>query len=115
MNSVQLIGRIANDPNIKYVGHTHRPLCAFTLAVEQRVPPDPATHKRPCFFFQIKVWGLKAEHVISRIERGQRIAISGELIQEQFTPQGSSEPIQRIVIQADHITPLDKSSKSAAA
>lgn len=115
MNSVQLLGRVANDPSIKYVGNTNRPLCDFTLAVEHRVAPDPATGHRPTHFFHIKVWGLKAEHIKSRLERGQRVALSGELIQERFTPQGATEAVQRIVIQADHITPLDKSSKSAAA
>ena len=116
MNSVHLIGRVGNIPTIKYIGASNRALCDFVLAVEQRnAPPDPDTGHRPCYFFVIKVWGTKAEAVHGRIEKGQRVALQGHLVQENFTPVGASEPIRRAVVEAEFITPLDKARSSSAA
>lgn len=109
MNSVHLIGRATSQPSLKYVGPTNRQLAEFTLAVDDSyAKPDPQTGRRPAFFFFIAIWGQKAETAAQYIAKGQRIGISGRLVQETFTPQGETKAVTKTRIIAENFDLLDK-------
>lgn len=75
MNSVNLIGRLTADPEIRQA-KTQKgdkiAIATFTLAV-QRIGSEEAD------FIRCKVFGAGAEFVESYLEKGQRIGVTGRL------------------------------------
>jgi single stranded DNA-binding protein len=107
MNSVNLIGRACAAPSLKYVGQTNRPLADFTLAYDDPHNKDAAGNKR-AYFFLIQIWGTKAELAAQHITKGQRIGVTGRLVQENFTPTGSDVPVTKTRIVADNFDLMDR-------
>jgi single-strand DNA-binding protein len=102
MNSVNLIGRTTAAPSLTYIGETNRPMARFNLAVD-----NPAAKKDPTqksYFFQCVIWGAKAETAAHHIVKGQQIAITGRLAQEEFIPQGQTQSVQKTRIVVDQFT-----------
>lgn len=108
MNSVNLIGRACAAPSIKYVGQTHRALAEFTLAYDDPFNKDPQTGKTRAYFFLIVIWGNKAEVAAQHIVKGQRIGITGRLVQEQYVPKDGDKPVTKTRIIAETFDLLEK-------
>jgi single-strand DNA-binding protein len=107
MNNVNLIGRVCAQPGIKYVGHTNRPVCEFTLAYDDPFNKD-GTGKNKAYFFYVIIWGHKAEVAHQHMLKGQRVGITGRLVQEEFTPKGQDKPVQKTRIVAESFDLLEK-------
>lgn len=75
MNSVQLIGRIVKDPELKKAGETE--VVNFTLAVNRDY--KDATGERPTDFINCVAWGHPAKFLNDYVRKGHRIAVVGEL------------------------------------
>jgi single-strand DNA-binding protein len=108
MNSLNLIGRACEQPSVKYVGQTNRPVAEFTLAYDDPFNKDPKTNKPKAYFFYVIIWGQKAEIAAQYIVKGQKIGITGRLVQETFTPQGQDKPVQKTRIVAETFDLLEK-------
>ena len=92
MNKVILLGRMARDPEIKYVQaatQTAEPLavCRFTVAVERpysknRKESDPAVDFINCVCF-----GKRGENIGQYFRKGNRIAVTGRLQVSNYIDQ----------------------------
>lgn len=107
MNSIQLIGRACTQPSLKYVGPTNRAVSEFTLACDDPHNKD-ANGKSKTYFFYIVIWGQKAEVANGHITKGQRIGITGRIVQEEFIPKGQDKPVQKTRIIAENFDLLDR-------
>jgi single-strand DNA-binding protein len=98
MNSVHLIGRIANDPH-EVATTTDTKIVKFNIAVQRR-KRDEAD------FFQVVTFNKLAELIMQYMQKGKRIAIMGELHQHRFERDG--EPQSYVEITAQTVEFLDK-------
>lgn len=80
MNKVILVGRLARDPELKYIG-TDKPLCitSYTLAV------DRIYKKGEADFIKCKAFGRSGEFAEKYFQKGMRVAISGRLETGSYT------------------------------
>jgi len=76
MNNVSLIGRLVNDPELRYTSNNSTPVCNFTLAVDRRFKTEgqPETD-----FINIVVWSKTAEFVSKWFIKGLRVGIVGRI------------------------------------
>ena len=110
LNKVILIGRVTHDVNDKsfgYIGNGNAKL-SISIAVNKSIKKDE-TWEDVVSFFEVVVWGKLAESLKTRIIKGKRIAVSGELKQERWEKDG--QKYSRVVVNADSVQLLD-SAKS---
>jgi len=70
MNSVILIGRLANDVEFGYTP-SQNAMCKFTLAVNRI--------KEGADFIRIVVWGKQAENCNRYLAKGRQVAVHGRI------------------------------------
>lgn len=106
MNSTFLIGRIANDLEIKEVGEGK--VVNFSLAVNKGIKNADGNYEAD--FFQIVVWNKTAENLVEFCKKGDQIAVSGRLQNRSYdTDNGFKRYITEIV--ANNIQFLQSSKK----
>lgn len=102
MNKIILIGRIANDLELKQVGEGKA--VNFSIAVQKPYKNEDGKHDAD--FFQVVVWNEKAENLVQYTKKGDLIAVSGRLQNRQYdTDNGFKRYVTEIV--ADNITYLN--------
>ncbi len=77
MNSVNFIGRLTRDPELKYLKDGTE-VCEFGLAVDRRGKSDEAD------FFDITCWRGLAETVASNLTKGRLVGVSGYAQQDKW-------------------------------
>lgn len=75
MNSVNVLGRLTACalPN----GTTEKPVAKFSIAVQR--PYKNAQGERDCDFLDCVAFGKLADFALSRLQKGERIGVSGAL------------------------------------
>lgn len=74
MNSVNLIGRLTDYPNVKYVGEKSFAVANFTVALDRN---EDITD-----FINCKAVGKTAEFIDRYVTKGQKIGVSGSIQQD---------------------------------
>lgn len=87
MNSVQLIGRLTVDPELR---HTQSDIATtrFSIAVDRRVK---AGEERQADFINIVAWRQTAEFVCKYFSKGQRIALTGRIQTGSYTDRDGNK------------------------
>lgn len=83
MNSVELIGRLTKDPEIKYTGDTQMAVATFTLACDNG--KDRNGNKREADFIRCKAFDKKAEAIEKYVHKGNMFAIRGKISTGSYT------------------------------
>lgn len=83
INKVILIGRLANDVELKYTP-SGTAVAKFGLAVGGKNKPDGTG---TVSFFNVVVWGKGAENCNSFLAKGKQVGIDGRLEQRSWTAQ----------------------------
>ena len=110
LNRVVLIGRLANDPELRYTP-SGIPVCTFTLAVN-RIPN--AQGEREADFIPIVAWRQSAEFAASYLTKGRLVAVDGRLQVRSWVAQdGTRRKMAEVV--ADQLRSLDKPKETADA
>lgn len=87
MNSVQLIGRLTVDPELR---HTQSDIATtrFSIAVDRRVK---AGEERQADFINIVAWRQTAEFICKYFSKGQRIALTGRIQTGSYTDKDGNK------------------------
>lgn len=107
MNKVFLIGRTTEQPMLKSTS-TGTPVTSFSIGVKRRFASDKSD------FPTIVCWNKLAENCAKYLEKGQQIAVSGELQSRQYEDKNGNKRVAWEV-SAEDITFLAKASGSAQA
>lgn len=84
MNNVQLVGRLTEDPEIRYLD-CGKVLARFTLAVPRDYVSQGENKPKTDFIF-CSTWGKQAEQIGNTLSKGMRIFITkGTLIVSKYT------------------------------
>ena len=71
MNSVELIGRLTRDPEVRYTSKDNKAVVTFTLAVDDG--------KEETDFPRVKVFGNTAEACEKYLRKGRQVGVQGKL------------------------------------
>lgn len=108
LNRVILIGRLANDPELKYTP-SGIAVANFTLAVN-RAPN--AQGEREADFIPIVVWRQSAEFAANYLTKGRMVAVDGRLQIRSWVAQDGTRRKQAEVV-ADNLKSLDRPKETS--
>ena len=106
MNSIQLIGRLTADPELRFTnGGTAT--CTIRLAVPRRkkdgVEPAPV-------YVDVVTFGPQAEAVANYMAKGRRVAVVGRLSHQEWTDDDGDKH-SRLQVLANSVDFLDRPAK----
>jgi single-strand DNA-binding protein len=87
MNTVILTGNLGKDPEFK-VSADGKGICNLSLAVGQRVKKDGEWVDGKPMWFQVKFFGVQAEKIVDKFNKGNTVTISGRLAQSWWEKDG---------------------------
>lgn len=91
MNKVCLIGRIANDLELKTTG-SGKTMCEFDLAVHR------AFDKNATDFLKCVVWNAAAENLVKYQGKGDMIAVDGSIQIEKYVTSNNENRRKHYII-----------------
>ena len=86
MNKIMLIGRLTADPNVQVKGSTQ--WASFSLAVDRRFKKEGGP---TADFFNCVAFGKLAELFNQYVFKGSKIAITGEMQQDNYTDKDGNK------------------------
>ena len=107
MNSVNLIGRLGQDPTIKYF-ESGSVVCEINLAVDGWNGEQKTTHWIPC-----KAWGKTAQILADLAKKGSQIGVTGEIRQESWRDRNSGENRSKLIVNINRVDLLGKKAEQA--
>jgi single-strand DNA-binding protein len=79
-NSASLIGRLTRDPELRSVSTASGDTSVLTLGLAVRRPPRPdEDDSSPADFFDVTLWGARAENCAAHLQKGRLVAIAARL------------------------------------
>ena len=95
MNTVQLLGRLTKDPDVKYT-QNGKCVASFTLAVNR--PFKGPDGKVEADFIPVILWGKAAEIVGNFVSRGHRLLVEGRLqVRSYDAKDGSKRYVTEVI------------------
>ena len=76
MNSVELIGRLVRDPELRYASGSQTAIATFTIAIDR---PHRKDEEKKTDFPRIKVFGPQAEACEKYLKKGRLVGVQGSL------------------------------------
>lgn len=85
MNSVQLIGRLTRDPDIRWTqGQDQQCIARYTLAVDRRIA-NPRDGQQTADFISCVAFGKLGEFAEKYLHKGMKIAVTGRIVTGSYT------------------------------
>lgn len=101
-NSVQLIGRLGNDPEVRTFD-SGRKMASFSLATNESYYNNEGDKVTDTQWHNVVVWGKKADVVESYLKKGSEIAMEGKLINRSYEKDGEKKYITEISMNELHM------------
>ena len=96
-NSVQLIGRLGKDPEVKTFA-TGRKLANVILATNETYTNQKGEKVKDTQWHNLVVWGKLAGIVENYLKKGSEVAIEGKLVHRAYESQGEKKYITEITV-----------------
>lgn len=109
MNNVNIIGRLTKDVEVRKTS-TNKSVSSFSIAVDNLTKKDG---EKTTSFFNCNAWDSVAETLSKYTRKGDRIAISGSLIQRNYEKNG--EKISVVEINVNSITLIENKKENTSA
>lgn len=96
MNSVQLVGNLANDPELRTTNNGNA-VCSFRIACQRRYKND--NDKYDADFISCVAWRQTAEFIHRHFIKGNKIGLIGSLQSRSYEAQdGSKRYVTEVVV-----------------
>ena len=108
LNKVILIGRLANDPELKYTP-SGIPVTTFRLAVDRPMSSEArqSGQEKQADFIDIVAWRQSAEFASNYLGKGRLVAIDGRLqIRQYVANDGTNRRVSEVVV--DQLKSLER-------
>ena len=89
-NSVQLIGRLGMDPEVKTLENGNM-LAKFSLATSDYYKNNKGEKVEDTQWHQVVAWGKKAELVNDYLKKGNEVAVEGKLTHRSYETNGGEK------------------------
>jgi single-strand DNA-binding protein len=93
-NSVQLIGRLGKDPEVK--SFNNRKKAWFTIATSDNYKNQKGEKIEDTQWHNIVIWGKLAGVAEKYLKKGQEIAVEGKLIHRAYETNGEKRYITEV-------------------
>ena len=103
MNSVNLIGRVCNDVDLRYTP-SEKAVAKFNIAVD-----DGYGDKKKSYFIPITVFGRQAENCEKFVSKGNRIGVTGKIVTGSYEKEGRKVYTTDVV--ADRVEFLERGDR----
>lgn len=94
MNAIILSGVVCNEPSLRFVAGSGKAVCKFTLAVKKAFKPKDGPDAD---FHECQLWGKQAESFAQYNQKGARVAVTGELNDNNYEAQDGTKRYGKIV------------------
>lgn len=119
MNSINLIGRLTSDPELRHL-EEGKAVAKFVLAVDRPLSLETkgrleAEGKPTADFLRIESWGKLAEHAGKYLRKGSQVGVTGRVTTGSYTKDDGSK-VYTTEVRAHQIRFLssrEKASESA--
>ena len=108
MNTVIMIGRLTRDPELRYIASTGNAVTRFSIAVDRAFAAKDA--EITADFFNIVVWGKRAETCANYLAKGRMVAVRGRLQNNNYTDKDGTKRYNVEII-AEEIKFIDYGDK----
>ncbi|MDD4805143.1 MAG: single-stranded DNA-binding protein [Candidatus Pacebacteria bacterium] len=117
MNNVVLIGRLARDPELRFIPSSGMAVAKFSLAVDREMSRDKKQEaasqgKQTADFINITVFGKQAENCANYLAKGSQCAIHGRISTGSYTTQTGEKRYTTDII-ADRVEFIGKVESSS--
>ena len=109
MNNVNIIGRLTKDVEVRKTS-TNKSVSSFSIAVDNLATKDS---EKTTSFFNCNAWNNVAETLSKYTRKGDRIAISGSLIQRNYENK-NGEKNSVVEINVNSITLIENKKENAS-
>lgn len=110
MNKVILVGRLAQEPEVRYTQNGNA-LCTFTIAVDSGFGENKRTD-----FVPVVAWRKLAEVCGNNLTKGRRVLVEGSLnIRSYETNDGQKRRVTEVVAQNVEFLDYKKDGQGGAA
>lgn len=96
MNSVQLIGNLTKDIDLKVL-NTGAKVARFSVAVNRKRKNANGQYEDETCFIEVETWGRTAEVASDYLKKGSKIGVSGYLKQESWKDSNGNNRTKHIV------------------
>lgn len=94
MNSIVLTGVVVRDPSLRFIAGSGKAVCKFTLAVKKAFKPKDGPDAD---FHECQLWGKQAESFAEYNVKGARVAVTGELNDNNYEDKDGKTQYRKIV------------------
>lgn len=94
-NSVQLIGRLGSDPELRTF-ESGKKMTSFSLATNETYYNAQGDKVTDTQWHNIVAWEKKAELVTDYLKKGSEIAVQGKLVNRKYEKDGATKYITEI-------------------
>jgi len=109
MNKVNMIGRTAAEPEIRYTTNQDA-VANFRVAVDRRYKKEG---QPTADFFQCTAFGKTAEFIEKYVRKGQKVGFTGRLQNDEYTNRDGVK-VQKAVIIVEEIEFCEKKQEAPA-
>ena len=93
-NSVQLIGRLGKDPEVKTFNNSKR--ATFSIATTDTYKNQKGEKMEDTQWHNIIIWGKLAGVAEKYLKKGQEVAVEGKLVHRQYETNGEKRYVTEI-------------------
>lgn len=106
LNRVELIGRMARDPELRYTPNG-KPVLSFGFAVNEKYKDQSGELREETTWVDITAWGKRAEVVAQYTKKGSQLFVEGRLRLESWQDQQTGQNRRKLSVVAKNIQFLD--------
>lgn len=101
-NSVVILGRLARDPELKYVANG-APVCSFSVATNHRYTKSDGQKAESVTFVDVTVWRRLAELCSQFLKKGRHVLVTGMLKQDRWVDPKTQQNRSKLKIVAREV------------
>lgn len=112
-NSVKLIGRLGNDPEIREF-QKGKNMAKFSIATSENYKNAQGEWVTETQWHRLTAWGKLAEIAGQKLQKGTEVAIEGKLVTNSFeTKEGEKRYVTEIILRECLVLDKKKVSETA--
>jgi len=96
MNTITLLGRIGQDPEVRTVGETS--VTKFTLATSERWKNKQGEKQEKTEWHNIESWGKQGEVIAQYFAKGDPILLTGSLVYDKWEDKDGEIVLSKVIV-----------------
>jgi single-strand DNA-binding protein len=113
LNKVFLIGRLTQDPELRYTPGG-APVTDLRLATSRSFQPDEGERREETLYIDITVWNRQAENCCQYLTKGRAVHVEGYLKVDSWEDKNTGEKRNKIKVVAERVQFLDSGRRDDA-